>query len=526
MMKNLSLGFFFFVFGVLASAKTPNQIEREAGLYTGPIFARVFDPIASVGLETPIQIRCFLYLNLAVWNAWSNYHPTAIDIFGRSRFKRPKSEHTLRNKNIATMFSLYRVYQASPATCGGDSKLSEFRKIIEEQGFDPDDKSMDTTTPVGIGNREGNDTATLLIMDGWNSEGDLTASVENYKLPFQDYTGYTPLNSPWRLTFPFKWQPVLETDKKGFFFRQEHVTPQAGNSIAFSITPDQLNRRRVSNPYVKSFAKAGFELPADLNKLKYNARQVLKTSAALNEKRQLLAELFDNKIKAFQNERNPAGVLGIAAAIRFGVLPLPLDWSYDDDVIYGIAANIASYDATVVAWKEKRRIDAIRPTGQTMEYLFGNQKFSVWGGPGKSPAKLKAGNWQPYIRTMPHSEFPSASACLCTALIEHALIVTKGRNYFPYTFTIPKGVSSFYPGEIPSSNVSITINRLTDWASLCGTSRLWAGVHFKPAVPAGKHLCRGLGKKAQYVTDELLEGKGTGTWLNWFPKNAKRFWEE
>lgn len=62
--------------------------------------------------------------------------------------------------------------------------------------------------------------------------------------------------------------------------------------------------------------------------------------------------------------------------------------------------------------KEKKRIDFILPTDQTMKMRFRNSEFSVLGGVGKGPAKIRAGDWQPYLRAMPHAEFHSGSSCL------------------------------------------------------------------------------------------------------------------
>lgn len=82
--------------------------------YTSDLFPNVFNDIVTDGLETPLQIRAFFYLNLAVFNSWASYHPTAVDVFGRSKFRRPEDEHTVENKNTAIYYAILRLYQASP----------------------------------------------------------------------------------------------------------------------------------------------------------------------------------------------------------------------------------------------------------------------------------------------------------------------------------------------------------------------------------------------------------------------------
>lgn len=511
-----------FALWLTASAqKSANTIEREQHAFRN-LVSPILGPPA-VTLETPIQFRATLYLNLATWNAWCNYHPTAVDIFGRSRFKRPLSEHTIANKNITIMYALLRTIESSPQSFG-PSRLPQFRQLFRDMDLDPEDRSMNMSTPVGIGNRAGVDTGKLLAVDGWNSQGDLTSTSPFYAQFFSDHTGYVPRNSPWRIRFPFRWQPVLENNKLGFFFRQEHITPQAASALSFTMSPRDIWRRRVRSPYINRFASLRNANPTDVARLRQGAQQVFRTSAALTGRQQLLAEFFDNKLAGFASTGSV--VRGIGSALRFSVLGPALDFSFDEETAFGLSSNLAGFEATTLVWKEKRRHDAIRPTGQTMRWLFGDRKFRVWGGPGKAPVFISAGEWLPLIRTMPHSEFPSGSACLCSAMIEHDLVVSKNRDLFPYNFTIKKGSSNFFPGQVPSEDTTISINRLTEWARLCGESRLYAGVHFEPAIRAGSDLCRGVGTSSKRFVDGLLRGKADMRWMKWLSPSAERFWEQ
>lgn len=511
--------FFSFV-----ACQTENTKERLTQSFAFVAYPKIFDGIIASRLETPLQFRALLYVNMVTFNAWSNFHPTAVDIFGRKRFKLPSRFHTTENKNIAILFGLLRLYESSPQSFGGDSALPAFRQLMRERGLDPDDQSTNTSTVVGVGNREGKDLGRLLAIDGWNSQGDLTATAEAFKLPFQDYTGYQPINPPCCLKHPFRWQALLETNNIGFFFRQEHVTPYAGSAIAFSVTPAEVATRKVRSPYRFPRAQASKALKRDLKTLRRNARGVLKISRRLTVRKRLLAELMDNKVNGFKTEENPLGEASIAAALRFFILGPELDFTLDEEIIYGLAANIVTFDAMVTVWKEKLRHDLVRPTGQTMEFLFGDSNVKVSGGAGKGTVSIKAREWQPYIRTMPHSEYPSASACACSAIVEHALLVTKGRDVFPYNVTFSKG-SSRFAKNFPERDVTIGINRLSEWSRLCGKSRLWAGVHFEPAVDAGVRLCKGLGNAAENTVQNLVRGRADLKFLKWLPADTERFWE-
>lgn len=500
------------------SQTTPNAEERANQAF----FLLLRFGAGRRTLETPIQARATFFINLANYNAWCNYHPTAVDIFGRSRFRRPVEDHTLENKNVAAFFSMLRLIESSPESFGSPSAVPGIRGFMKGRGLDPDDESVDTSTNTGLGNRVGFETARLMAMDGWNANGSLTSSQPNYVQPFADYTEYVPKNNPWKIKFPFRWQPFLENSGYGFFFRQEHIVPQAGSGITFSISPAAIRQRRVQSPYKNVNANARNAKPRDIAKLKRFARKVFKTSARLTEKQRILAEFFDGKIASFETESG--FVRGLAAAVRFRLLPLELDFNADDDVFFGLGATMTGYESIVTSWNAKRAVDGIRPTGQTMEFLFGEEKFEVWGGPGKENVLIKAGEWLPYIRTMPHSEFPSASACLCLTMVEHALETTKGKDDIPYTVVIPKGSSKFYPGQVPAEDFTLTIDKLSDWTGLCGVSRLYAGVHFEGSIEAGYKLCRGMGIKAHKFVEDLVAGNPDLSWVEQFSEKD-RFWE-
>lgn len=44
---------------------------------------------------------------------------------------------------------------------------------------------------------------------------------------------------------------------------------------------------------------------------------------------------------------------------------------------------------------------------------LGDELVETYAGPDLGVATIKAEEWEPFIRTMPHSEYPSASACIC-----------------------------------------------------------------------------------------------------------------
>lgn len=58
------------------------------------------------------------------------------------------------------------------------------------------------------------------------------------------------------------------------------------------------------------------------------------------------------------------------------------------------------------------RHDLPRPT--TMVKLeLGDTLVEAYAGADKGVQTMKASEWEPFVRTMPHSEYPSTSSCLC-----------------------------------------------------------------------------------------------------------------
>lgn len=74
-------------------------------------------------------------------------------------------------------------------------------------------------------------------------------------------------------------------------------------------------------------------------------------------------------------------------------------------------------DAVLLAWKEKINHDLVRPTTvvqQTDRYNT-PEVITTFAGPGNGIDTFPVKDFQPYIRVMPHAEFPSGSSCICEA---------------------------------------------------------------------------------------------------------------
>ena len=119
-----------------------------------------------------------------------------------------------------------------------------------------------------------------------------------------------------------------------------------------------------------------------------------------------------------------------------------------------------------------------------------------------------ANDWEPYIRTMPHAEYPSGSSCVCKAWA-NAHINLLEIDEFPVTQTLTYSAlsSDYEPLSTPASEVSQDFNSFTDVADICGQSRLWGGMHFTKSIEAGEDLCGDIGTRVADVIRKLFNGQ-------------------
>ena len=77
----------------------------------------------------------------------------------------------------------------------------------------------------------------------------------------------------------------------------------------------------------------------------------------------------------------------------------------------------AEYESIIHAWREKRIWDLVRPTTLIKNGVAGDP-ITTYGGPYQGVQTINAEDFEAHTRVMPHSEYPSASACICLALIQ------------------------------------------------------------------------------------------------------------
>ncbi|CAM9971823.1 unnamed protein product [Ascophyllum nodosum] len=305
--------------------------------------------------------------------------------------------------------------------------------------------------------------------DGWSADG--SANREFNRVPFSDYavtdsegnswTPYIPRNTPWEFKKKKRWQPLTEYNGLGYISSQEHVVPFIGATaryFGFESYKDE-----------EAFANRELDDPD----YQYTNASIV----VLEETRDTVGDNFKRAaIDFFDNKLGSLILLKILFFLKNANEYTPLDFYQ-----VTVEVQLAIYNSVVLVWKEKVRHDLPRPPS-VIDYKLGDKTFTTYAGPDEEePQEIKASEWEPFIRTMPHSEFPSASACMCQAFAEQ--------------------VAHFLGSDKIEDSIDVTelmgleeMKGFSSWSEIsevCANSRVWGGMHFADAVPAGTELCGG-----------------------------------
>lgn len=445
-----------------------------------------------INVETAIAVRYALILATFFYDMLAACDPVALSFFG---VKDPIPPAFCRERSDASgkiyAHGILRMLKGEfpqEAALWGD--------FMKEIGLDPTDETRDQSTPVGWANTIADRHAEYFARDGLNSLGDDTRT--NYRQNFADSSGYMPQNPahlpPDHLYKPLRWQPLTgPADGHGRFATQVHVVPHIGSKIKpLLLSEEEFVTRTVPSPY---------ESPNSENEMSRSDRgtmeklidELFETSATLTASRVFLAKFWDNKF----------------ASVGFfpGFFSEALNLTLFEEAQNGLGEMIAQWSAIELAWKEKVRHDLVRPT-TVIRRLRGGQDVTAYINESVGAGSVSASEWEPIIPIQPHSEYPSASAVLCTASLEHTEFFMRrkvGPNGTIPSFSL-NVTSSLAVFRVPEP-VQVKFATLAEAAESCGTSRLWAGVHFSPSVGAGNALGSGVGKLAfDHVTD-LISGR-------------------
>ncbi|CAM9150528.1 unnamed protein product [Ectocarpus sp. 8 AP-2014] len=437
-------------------------------------------------LETPISLRLLTALSLVSPNIIQMFEPNgvALDIFGDKETSDARRRCQPTTEEDRVIFDLHLSVSVSYAIsyigwkhmpyCSEQiaaeaEALGAPMSLVDVGEGDPEPS---TDTPWGLAKAYIDEVwAFLMENDGWNADGRLGGREVNLTpftgdFAFSDsagstWDGYEPKNSPYKFSSTERWQPLMESNGLGYVNSQVHVTPHigvTGRFFGFNTAEDE-----------EAWGARTLDRPPYQDRYDEAAREVLEAStvAAYDPAKLFAISLFDNKF-------NSLPPLKIVYFFDRG------DLSLMDFLELSVKSQLAIYNSVLLAWREKVRHDAPRPTSVIRNEL-GDELVDAYAGPDIGVQTIKASEWEPYIRTMPHSEYPSGSSCICEGFAS-ALRLWAGND----TIDPPIG---FPPPEF--GGPILEFSSWTEVSQMCGDSRVWAGLHFEEAVPAGAELCGG-----------------------------------
>jgi hypothetical protein len=436
----------------------------------------IFQDVSPTGGDAPLVLRLTTLMTNAWYDATAPYDPDESAVGVYSHLGRQTPGVTNKEMNTALLYASYQVLNSLLP-----HRAQEWNTMLNSVGLAPDNPDIDDlTTPEGIGTEAGKAVVEGRLYDGMNQTGDADGRTHNPS-PYIDYTDYEPVNTAYQLDFPSHWQPDLQRQGMGIYKVQQFVTPQWALTEPYSYPdPTAYAMPAPDNSDVSNF-----------NSYKNQAKKVLQASANLTEEKKLMAELFDNKIFGL-------GFSALHAAQSQNL-------SLFDFIKLDFLTNMAAFDAGIFVWQEKRRFDAVRPFS-AIQHVYGDETVRAWGGPGKGTVFLPAKEWKSYLEEADHPEYPSASTCFCHAHAQAARLFLPNGNVLDWTVPQPAGSSRIEPGITPAEDISLTFPTWTAFASDCGQSRVWAGVHFQAAVDESAAICDVFGDMAFNYLNTLLDG--------------------
>ena len=419
----------------------------------------------------PIVARSLAITHTCIYDAWAAYDKRAKGTRYGNNLRRPDSERTDANKKKAVSYAAHE--------CLSDlfpTEVGSFNALMANLGYDPNDNSMDVTTPSGIGNVAAKAVLDFRHHDGSNQLGDLNPGA------YSDYTGYVPVNTPTDINDPNHWQPLQIGANV-----QKFITPHWGNVTPYAMKSGKQFRKYLLKPadYYK-----------EPERYKLQAQQVLEYSANLTDEKKVIAEYWAD---------GPSSELPPGHWALFAEFVSDRDHhTVDQDAKMFFAMTNAVLDASIASWEAKRFFDYVRPV-TAIQFLYAGQQVESWNG------TIDGADWKPYqaasIVTPPFAEYISGHSVFSAAAAETLKLFT-GNDNFGHSVTIPAGSSRVEPGAVPAADTVLYWATFSDAADEAGISRRFGGIHFIDGDLESRKLGRIIGKNAWKKTQSLFNEKG------------------
>lgn len=427
-----------------------------------------------------VTARMLALVQTAIFDAWSRYDNTAVPVYLQDVQRVPEKERTLQNKEKAISYAAYRTM----LTYFFSDSLMLTTKM-KELGFDPENKSLDPTTPEGIGNLAARTIIEARLNDGSNQSG--TMSGSNGKT-YADYTGYLPVNSADTLRDIKRWQPKYFADGKGGKFAPACLTPHWGNVKPLLL--DSGSQFRSPAPPALGSAQLEKEI-----------KEVVELQAALTDSQKALVEFMRDGPKSVQQAGH-----WLMFAQNVSVRD---KHTLDQDVKMYFAVEAAAMDGFIACWDTKMVFDFARPY-TLVHYYYKNKKIKGWGGPGKGMVEMLGQEWRPYSpETFLCPPFPSYVSGHSTISAACAEILRLFTGSDTFGIDVKRIAGEMTEPDHVGAEVTLRFPTFTATAEMAGISRVLGGYHIQceniEGLKLGRNVAGAVWKKYLYHTSGKSE---------------------
>jgi len=411
------------------------------------------------------------YLGLifvSVFDAWSMYDENAFPVYLKSINRRPSKEHTLSNKEIAISYAAFGTLNEYYFS---DKPL--FAKFMTELGLDPMNKSMDASTPEGIGNLAAKAVIEARKGDGSNQYGEEAGSNG---IPYFNYVGYEPVNSADESVDINRWQPKYFSDGKGGRYAPGCLTP-----FWDKVTPIALKSGDQFRP--------GPPPMIGSKQLEEEVKEVIDLQVNLTDYQIALVEFMRD---------GPQSVQQAGHWLKFAQEVSRRDnHTLDQDVKMYFLNQVVAMDAFIASWDSKMFYDYARPYALVHKY-YENQKIKAWGGEGKGMIDMDGNEWRPYSPEIflcpPFPSYTSGHSTISGGCAE-ALKMWTGSDEFGSEATLVAGALTETEAENLGDTITLKFPTFTETAEMAGISRVLGGYHIQADNVAGLELGRNVAKE-------------------------------
>lgn len=438
---------------------------EAAGIETNAVLRwnrTALETVSRGTLGPPMVARALAIVHTAMFDAWAAYDDVAIGTRLGGALRRPTGERTEVNRIEAVSYAAYRaLVDLFPV------QRAHFDARMSELGLDPGNDTDDPTTPAGIGNAAAAALLSYRHGDGSNQDGSLGPSG----MPYSDYTGYAPVNSPDEVSDPNRWQPLRYRSRDGTTV----VTQTAIGAHWHRVVPFALaSADQFRPPPPASFPHGRYRRQAE---------ELIRLSATLGDREKVVAEYWaDGPMTVL-----PPGHFNLFAQF----VSLRDGHTLDQDVVLFFVLTNAVFDAGVAVWDAKNHYDYVRPI-TAIRYLKRGRRIRAWAGPGLGTRVIAGEAWRPYqpdwFPTPPFAEYVSGHSTFSAAGAEILERFT-GSDRFDASVTITQGDLGIEPG-VPATPVTLAWPTFSAAADEAGFSRRYGGIHFEDADLEGRRMGR------------------------------------